>query len=879
MVQFTPADLKNTLDTVCRPLWLTRWGMRAEVMVRSLWPLMTVILLALAAAMMGLHEMLPIEAIWALLGLTAGAGLWAFAYAVRRWSWPTQTDAMMRLDASLAGRPLTALLDDQAIGGADGASAAVWQAHKRRMAQRAAAAQAVPGDLRASSFDPFALRYVAVLAFVLALIFGSIWRVGTLPQMALGGSSALAAGPVWEGWAEPPRYTGMPTLYLNDQAEGPLELPVGTLITMRFYGEVGALEVSETVSGAAADRDPEAPPQMAFEFKVNQDGSIAVEGPGARTWDVTMRADAAPEVAILGQLEVSAMGEMRLPFAAKDDYGVEAGEARIMLDLASVERRHGLEAEPDPRPEVIVPLPMPIAGDRAAFEENLIDDFSEHPWANLPVTVAMTALDAAEQQAQTAPMQMVLPGRRFFDPTAAAVIEMRRDILWSRTNAKRTAQVLRAVSYLPQEAFRSQTTALRTRKIIERIETLARYGLDEENQNLLAQDLWDLALELEEGDLEDARERMRRAQERLNEAMKNGASDEEIAELMQELRRATEEFMQQLRREQAERQEGGEQQQSQQQGENMQMTQDDLQRMMDRIQELMEEGRMAEAEQALRELQELMENMQMAEGPQGQGSGQQSPGEQAMEGLAETLRDQQGLSDQAFRDLQEQFNPNAQSGQSQQNEGRNGGQGRGESHEGQGEGQQDQQSGEQGGGGDQRQGTQQGQAEGQGQQESLAERQQQLRDELNRQQGNMPGQGTPEGDAAREALDRAGRAMDEAEQNLREGQLAEAIDNQSQAMEALRDSMRSLGEAMAQEERGQQPGQGQQGEDRRADNRDPLGRSQGSNGATGSDAEANLNDDAYGRARELLDEIRRRSGEAARPEVERDYLNRLLDRF
>ena len=29
--------------------------------------------------------------------------------------------------------------------------------------------------------------------------------------------------------------------------------------------------------------------------------------------------------------------------------------------------------------------------------------------------------------------------------------------------------------------------------------------------------------------------------------------------------------------------------------------------------------------------------------------------EQAMEGLAETLRDQQGLSDEAFRDLQEQF--------------------------------------------------------------------------------------------------------------------------------------------------------------------------------------------------------------------------------
>jgi hypothetical protein len=91
--------------------------------------------------------------------------------------------------------------------------------------------------------------------------------------------------------------------------------------------------------------------------------------------------------------------------------------------------------------------------------------------------------------------------------------------------------------------------------------------------------------------------------------------------------------------------------------------------------------------------------------------------------------------------------------------------------------------------------------------------------------------------------------------------------------------MRSLGEAMAQEEQGQQPGQGTQESDRRASNRDPLGRSQGSNGATGSDNEADLNGDAAGRARELLDEIRRRSGEAARPEVERDYLNRLLERF
>lgn len=868
MATFTPKDLHRVMTGLRWPLRLTWAGMLAEAVVRSLWPLMTVCLLTLAMLMLGLHETLPVEGVWAGVVIAAGAAIWAIFYGFRRFRLPSRAEALARLDASMPGRPISALHDDQAIGTGDAASTVVWRAHKRRMAERAAAAQAVPADLRVASRDPFALRYVAILAFGIALLFGSIWRVGSVTEMGSGGSE-LAGGPVWEGWAEAPRYTGLPTLYLNDLKGGPLELPFGTLITMRLYGEVGALQITETVSGRAADAPADA--TVAQDFKVLQGGVIAVEGPGGESWDVSVRADEAPEVAVLGLPDVAAMGEMRLPFAASDDYGVEAGEARIDLDLASVDRRYGLTVEPDYRPEVVVPLPMPIAGDRAVFEENLIDDFSQHPWANLPVTITLTVLDAAEQQAIAEPVAMTLPGRRFFDPVAAAVIEMRRDLLWSRGNAADAAQILRAVAYLPDDLFRSQTSALRLRGLIGKLEMHARYGLDVETQDALAQRMWDLAIELEEGDLADALERMRRAQDRLNEAMKNGATDAEIAELMQELRRATDEYMQQLQRQQAQNQDG---QQGQQQGETMQMTQDDLQRMMDRIQELMEQGRMAEAEQALRELQEMMENMQVTEGQQGQGG--QSPGEQAMEDLSETLRDQQGLSDQAFRDLQEQFNPGAQAGESQGNEGRNGGQGRGQSHEGQGQGQgqdgegQDGESGQRG---------QQNGSDREGDAQSLADRQQALRDELNRQAGRLPGQGTPEGDAARDALDRAGDAMNDAEEALRQNDLAEAIDNQSQAMEALRDGMRALGEAMAQEERNSQPGQGTAESDRRADNRDPLGRQQGTNGSDGSETDLALDNDAYGRARELLDEIRRRSGETARPEVEREYLKRLLDRF
>ena len=867
MSSFSRNDVRRGLNGLRWPLFWTRAGMFAESFWRATWPLASVVLLVLAALMLGLQDSVVVEVVWGVAVISALAALGALNYAISRFRIPTREAALVRLDETLPGRPIQALMDTQAIGDDDSASSAVWRAHQARMAQRAATATAVPADLRIARRDPYALRYVAVLVFAVALIFGSIWRVGSVTNMAPGAGDGLASGPVWEGWAESPRYTNRPTIYLNDIPEGALNLPAGSLITLRLYGEVGALTVAETVSG----RIGELPPASAAEqdFTVRQSGDITISGPGGRTWTVAIVPDRAPSIAILNAQDTDALGEMSLPYQASDDYGVEAGEARIAIDLPSVDRRHGLAIDPDPRPELTVALPMPIAGDRTQFEESLIEDFSEHPFANLPVTITLSALDAAEQQAETAPRQIILPGRRFFDPLAAAIIEQRRDLLWSRENATRIAQIMRAVAHRPDEVFRKEVDQLRLRRVINRLETLASYGLTDEQQTDIARDMWDLALGIEEGDLSSALERLRQAKERLNQAMRDGASQAEIEELMRELRRATDDYMRQLSR-QAEldneaNEENGGQQNSQNQ---MQMNQDDLQRMMDRIQELMEQGRMAEAEQALQELQEMLENMRVT---QGEGQGGQSAGEQAMEGLAETLREQQGLSDQAFRDLQEQFNPNAQAGESQGNEGRDGGQGQGQQHSQGGEGQ-----GEQGDGSEAGEGQQQGQGQGQ---ESLADRQQALRDELRRQQGSLPGAGTPEGDAARDALDRAGRAMDGAEEALRQDDFAEAIDNQSQAMEALREGMRALGEAMQQEAQNGQQGQGMAAAARRAAARDPLGREPGSTGSVGTEEGLLQGEDVYRRARDLLDEIRRRSGEGERPDVELDYLGRLLDRF
>jgi uncharacterized protein (TIGR02302 family) len=851
----TEGQNSTTLAKLYWPLRLTWAGLWGERLVRAFWPLWSILIAALSVLSFGVQDYLPLEAVWIGLVATLAGTIWALVYGLRRFRRPTRTEALARLDSVLPGHPIAALTDTQAIGTSDPASLAVWQAHRDRMVARAAQARAVRPDLALASRDPFALRYVALTALVMALLFGSLWRATSVTALTPGGD-ALAEGPVWEGWAQPPVHTGKPSLYLNDIAQSRLELPVGTRIQMRMYGEVGALTLAETVSGRT-----EVPPasEPIQDFEVAKSGTVEISGPGGRKWEVLATPDSPPGIAPVGEITREAGGEMKQAFTASDDYGVVAGQATIALDLPAIERRFGLAIDPEPRDAIVLDLPMPITGDRSEFTETLVDDLSKHPFANLPVTITFAATDAVGQTGQAAPVAVTLPGRRFFDPLAAALIEMRRDLLWSTANAPRTTQVLKAVTFSPEGFIRNERAYLRLRVLMRDLDAALPAGLDPALRDEIAEALWQIALLVEEGDLASALERLRRAQDRLDEAIKNGADQSEIDQLMSELREALDDYMRQL----AQEAENNPDQQMSENMQGMQMTGDQLQQMLDELQRLMEEGRMAEAAELMEALRQLMENMQVTQGQPGQGG----PGQQSMRDLAETLRDQQGLSDESFQELQEQFN------------GQQGEQGQ--------DGQQGQQ-GQQGRPGQPGQGTQpgQGQGEGPGQlpdNRSLAQRQQDLRDRLDGLQNGLPGQGSEAGEAGRQQLDRAGRAMDQAERALRNEDFAGALDRQAEALEALREGMRNLGEAMAQEQ-GEQQGNGA-GEGEafgQADpnsQRDPLGRNTGEMGRIGSDRNMLQGDDVYRRAQELLDEIRRRSGDQSRPDTELDYLKRLLDRF
>jgi uncharacterized protein (TIGR02302 family) len=831
----------------------TRWAIALERAVRAFWPLASLAAVVWAALAFGLAEALSRTQLMAVLGTAGLAALVLAGIGLRQFRWPSAAEARARIDSVLPGRPLAALEDRLALGRDDPAAETVWALHLERMRRAARAARVAVPDLRLAGRDPWALRLMALVLLITALVFArgdGIDGLGT--ALAPAGSAAVASGPSFEGWARPPGYTGWPTLYLSEvPGNRPVRVPQGTEITLRAYGPPAEFDLAENVTPEGAQELSEAAAGIgSASFTVERTGSVILRRgeENLGEWSFIMQPDQPPQIELAGEVGRAVSGEMQLSYEARDDYGVTGARAEIVLDLPQVDRRYGLAVEPVAREVLQVDLPLPVAGGTQEIAETLVEDFSKHPWVGLPVRITLIAEDGLGQLGHHRDAEAVLPGRRFFDPMAAALIEQRRDVLWAPdANARRVAQVLRALTYKPEDHFDNPRAFLVTRTAIRWLVRAREEGEVGAVAEEVAEMLWQAALLLEEGSLGDAAERLARAQERLREALQNDASDEEIAQLMDELRQATRDYMEQLAQEAIRR---GEQQQAQnQQGQSM--TTDQIQELMNRIQELSEQGRRAEAEQLLEMLRQLLENMEMqlAEGGQGQGQGGQ--GQQAMEDLADTLREQQDLADESFQQLQREFRQGQQ-------------------------GQQGQQGGEQG--------AQPGQGRGDGEDgppsaEELAQRQEALRELLENLERGLPGATGEPGEAAREALRQAERNMGDARDSLEDGNTAGALDRQADAIDNLREGMRGLGEEMRQAQQGGDQ-QGQQPGDGFAEGRnDPLGRPTGQRGNVGTNERMVPDADMQARARALLDEIRRRSGEQARPQIELDYLRRLLERF
>lgn len=827
------------------------WGLWIEAAIKAFWPVWTVLALAIGVVLLGIPALLPRELHYALLAAFAAAILFFAVRGAMAMRAPSDAEKLARLDEGVRGRPAQTFDDALASGSGDRGSEALWAAHQKKLAEKAAALKAKAPDLRASGHDVFALRHGALLVLIAGVI-GYFGADATRLSDQFTPVTPAEAGPppifaTLEAWASPPVYTNASPVYLTPLSGEEISLPEGTEISLRVFdtdilpvleqGPVRELAVGEA-EAAFVDQGAKV---FDASFTVTASGTVKVMlGEDVMgDWSFTVIEDAPPTINFASEITSGIRGGMTFDYTATDDHGVRFADATIILDP---------DAEPPVkgaiRPSLYEPieldLPLPLTGDVTSVTETVVEDLSEHPWVGLPVVITIRAHDAAGQTAESV-ARLRLPGRVFVHPVAKALVEQRRDLAFSPDSAPRVWDVLEATMNWPEEVFDDTAGFLAASMARRRLGYALEDGRLEAESKSIVDLLWKAAIRLEDGDLSSAAARLARAQERLEQAIEDGASDEDIAQLMQELREAMADYMAEMQQEALRDQANGQQQQ-QQQGEQQTITQQDLEEMLQALEEAMKNGQQELARQMLQALQQMMNNMQMAQ----PGQGQPGQGEQTMNQMGDMIGEQSDLADRSFDQMRE-----GQRGQQQQNGG-------------QGEGMEGEDNGQRGG----RPGDDPGQ---------IARDQEALRELLQDLQNNLPGEA---GEETRRALNEAERAMDDAVDSLENGDARGAVDDQVRALDNLRDGRNQMGRDMA-EAQGQREGQqaGRDGRGGDAEQEDPLGRPRASEGTTEGDG-TRVPGAALGkRARELQEEIRRRAGERQRPAEELDYLERLLDRF
>jgi uncharacterized protein (TIGR02302 family) len=658
-----------------------------------------------------------------------------------------------------------------------------------------------------------------------------------------------------DAWVTPPAYTGRPPQILpglrpGDQtqarAQATVTVPAGSILVVRSTGQSG-LDIATTggVAEVAGDARPQAPKGTEERrYTITDAGTATVRGVGDKlTWTFSAIPDHPPTIALTKEPETQLRGSLLLAYKIEDDYGA--------VDAQAIFERKPETAPPakPPRPLYGAPeftLVLPQARTRSGVGQT-IKDLTEHPWAGVDVTMTLVARDEANNEGRTAPQELRLPERPFAKPLPRALIEQRR-LLALDANAKgRVLTALDALAIAPERFTKETNIYLGLRSIYWQLE---RARNDDGLRDVVAR-LWQMAVQIEDGNISEAEKSLRAAQDALREALERGATDEEIKKLMDQLRAALDKFLQALAEEMRK---------------NPQMARpldpnsmrnlrsQDLRSMLDRMERLARSGQRDAARQMLEQLQQMLENLQMAR-PGGQMGEDGDDMQSALDELGDMIRKQQQLRDRTFRQGQDQR---------RQQRGQRGQQG------------------------------QQGQQGDPNQFGELRQDQQALRDQLNklleelRKRGfPQPGQDGQQGQGQQggemDQLGRAGEAMGDAQGQLGDGNADGAVDSQGRALEALRRGAQGLAQSMQQMMgQGQGPGPGNPGRlgrERANQNTDPLGRPlRGRDYGDDTTVKVPGEIDVQ-RARRILEELRRRFGESFRPQLELEYIERLLKDF
>lgn len=840
----TPAGPSHPLPNLLRPRASARLVMTAERLWPLLLPFLVVVCVCLSVAWLGLLRVLPDGGRIAALA-AAAVLLIVSLYPLRFFRKPTPGEVDRRLESAnrLAHTPVLVQSDKPAGGDADPFAAALWREHQKRMAARLAGLRSDAPRTGVPERDPWALRALAVLLLVCAFAFSFGPLGGRLGDGFRAVAKAETLPPRIDAWVTPPAYTAKAPVFLSDAAAAAtLTVPANSEVSLRVTGGSGSeMLVFTDAAGthpiprkAPDDLNAAAAAPLQFGGKLETGGALVLAD-GLRElkrWTFAVTPDTPPAVRWAAEPKRAANGTLELAYEIADDYGAQSANANFTL-----------AEPPEPGARPLYPAPeMPLSLPRRAAQgkapgAKAARDLTEHVWAGSPVRLTLHATDAAGQEGTSETKTILLPEYGFTNRLAKALIEQRKMLGMDAGAKPRVLELMDAITLRPEDTIANPAHFLG----VESARTRLALAQTDDDLRGVVDYLWQVAVGIEEGDLSDAQKRLARAQEALKQALENGASDEEIDRLMKELRQAMNEFLREFA-EQAQKNPNLSETMPQN---GQEMRPQDLERMMDQIENLAKSGSKDQAQELLSQLQEMMNNLQAGRQQQrGQQGQQNSEMQDQMNKLGEIMRRQQEMMNETFRMEQDQ-----------------GRQGKGQQGEN---------------------GEQQGPQPGQGRPmtpeefaqalKNLQEGQGKLQQDLQAIQKGLEGMGMQPGDG----LGEAGKEMGRAEGSLGRGEGSRAVGEQGRALEALRRGAQDMMQQMQQAMQGEEGGS-EEGGRRQSSDRDPLGRPRATNGPDMGNSVKVPDEIDVQRARQILEAIRKRLGNAMSPQLERDYLERLLE--
>ena len=826
----TPKLQRTVLRARLALFWERLWA--------ASYPLLMVLALFTMAVLTGILAELPDLVRYAALAVFVFAFIWALRPLVSL-AYPARSEGLRRIEqaSSLDHRPVSASEDRPANPSPEGST--IWEAHVARQLARLKELSAGTPRSGLKWRDPYALRLAALLGVIAAAL---LYRGDPVANFAdavrISAPSAQVALSL-DAWVRPPAYTAKPPLLLTSAAikerlarDSDLLVPEASLLVLRlsgasqpriaFFDLIGGEEIKDLKSKTGSESGA-----FTAEIRLDRPAEIRVYDGDSELakWRLSVIPDMAPQVAFTGDPEQEALGALMLPWKASDDYGIANVTAKIAL---SDEQEDGPGFAGN-GVFLFDPPAFPIALKKSsprAIEDATSNDLTAHPWAGLYADVTLEAKDQAGKTGTSEVKRVKLPERLFIKPLAKALVEQRKALILEPDDHRNVELMLQALITWPEGLIENSGFHI----AIAAIQSHIVNARGQDDIKTAVNDLWKLALAVEEGDLADARAELDAVRKELQRALAEGAPPERIAELMDKLREAMNKYLQSMAEETRRRmQQNGSQPQPV--DPSRLLSQEDLQKMLDTIQKLAESGANEAAQEMLSQLESLLRNLEPGASAEMQPQGD-TPLSEMLGDLSELMRRQQQLMDETMR------MPGGENGESQ-----------GDDPNGQGQ--------------------QQGQG-GQGQ--SLAQKQGALRGMLEDLMGRLGRQGME----APQSFGQAGKSMDGAAGSLRDMRRDQALGQQSEALNALRDGAQSMARQMMQQGQGNTGNYGRHGQ-ARGDDRDPLGRPRANRGEDyGPDRNMLPGEAAIRRAREILDILRSRANNPDLPRIDRDYIDRLL---